>query len=476
MKSLSERTAQSAVEYLLLFASVSIVVFLALSPDSFVQTSLNESINKSLLEGTDIMAHCVCYDRETGDWCDPVCGDGCCYPGESCAQDCGGDAYHWQTFGWGECIPVCGNGERSRIVHCVDSDGNVVADHFCDASTNPTNTSGNTESCSNGPCNYYWREDGWGPCSAMCGPGTQEMTYECVRGYDGMVTYNSYCMDALGPPPDQTQACDLGQCCTCHYESACTDGSVPCCGMAGCDPMQHSEIQVCVPTGCINPAALQVQCTPHAECCEDEPGVCRESPCGWNERKYQRTCGDGSTSEVCKEDASCVLVCEGTDIVEHGALCPDDDWGLMTPDTFHTVDACTDGRKCEILCDTANNYYADGGTCVCQPPIFTEDDYVDTAKGAGGSKTYTSQLYDAELTFFVDVWSEDLIYDIRFYDESNNVIATYCCGPGWDSSDDIDTFSVTHVGYKVRVYVEEGGKKSSTSFGWSIQAQFNGCE
>ncbi len=477
----SNQRAQSAVEYMLMFASVSIVVFLALSPHHFFSKAVNKSINTSLLKGTEIMAECVCYERDSGEPCPSVCGNGCCEAGESgsCAADCPGETYSWSALGWGPCSPECGSGTRARVVHCTkNSDGTIVSDMYCTGVKPLT-----TQSCSGADCNYYWREAGYGQCSVLCGPGTQSMTYECVRGYDGMVTFPSYC-SALPAPPALSQACDLGQCCECSYVSACTDGSVPCCGVSGCGPLEHSEIQLCTPTGCIDPTHLQTQCTPHAGCCVDTPGECRVSPCGWNERKNKQTCGDGAVSDVCRVDNTCILTCTGTDIVEHGTLCADDDWGLMSSAPFHTVDACT-SAKCEILCDNGNNYYADGGICKCIPPTFDGGGYVGTAMGAGGNQTFTSPVYSQDVNWSVRVWTEDLNYQIEFFDDSGNLLVGYysaCCNPGGgcgcnDSDGNIDSYTAPlTTSRQVRVYVQEGGHASSSSFGYSITGQYLGCD
>ena len=45
---LKSRQAQNAVEYLLLFAVVVIVVFLALSPGKYISNSINEAIDLSV--------------------------------------------------------------------------------------------------------------------------------------------------------------------------------------------------------------------------------------------------------------------------------------------------------------------------------------------------------------------------------------------------------------------------------------------
>lgn len=463
--------AQSAVEYLLMFAAVTIVVFTAVSPHGFFTRAINQSMNISILDGTDHMAHCVCYDKSDGEPCTPICGNGCCEEGESgsCAVDCGGDTYHWQTYGWGPCVPVCGPGTRTQVVHCVkDSDGTIVSDSHCTGVKPLTE-----DSCSGEDCNYFWQEAGWGACSVVCGDGVQYMTYDCVRGFDGQVVFDSYC-SSLPDPAEQSQTCNLGQCCECDYQSVCADGSVPCCGQAGCSQFEHSEIELCTPTGCVNPGNLQTKCTPHAGCCIYSEDACRESPCAWNEKKYIETCGDGTIRDVCFEDNSCVLACKGTEIVEHGELCEDDNWGLTSQQSYHTVDECTGGSKCEILCDTDHNYYADGGLCVCNPPIFTESSYVDTAQAAGGSSSYTSSMYSQPVKFFVKVWTEDLIYTIRFYDADGTVLKSYS-GNDWDSDDAIDYFSVSYTAYKVYVYLKEGGNASSTSFGWFITGQFTGC-
>lgn len=47
---------------------------------------------------------------------------------------CMGDKsdYSWRSSAWGECTAVCGGGFQGRTVECVDANGNVVDDSFCE--------------------------------------------------------------------------------------------------------------------------------------------------------------------------------------------------------------------------------------------------------------------------------------------------------------------------------------------------------
>ncbi len=50
------------------------------------------------------------------------------------------DTYSWSTGAWGRCTSTCGfPGTQTRNVLCVNSNGVVVSDSFCDATTKPTN-------------------------------------------------------------------------------------------------------------------------------------------------------------------------------------------------------------------------------------------------------------------------------------------------------------------------------------------------
>lgn len=83
----NNREGQNAIEYLLVFAVVMVVLLSFLSPKEggFFRGKLDNALDLSM-KGVECIAASVCYE-EGG--CDP-CGDGCCQEGEevSCYQDC----------------------------------------------------------------------------------------------------------------------------------------------------------------------------------------------------------------------------------------------------------------------------------------------------------------------------------------------------------------------------------------------------
>ncbi|GEM_PF-2873332 len=87
MQRIGNKKGQNAIEYLLVFAVVMVVLLSFLSPreGGFFRSQLDNALDLSM-KGVECMAASVCYEHGG---CDP-CGDGCCEEGEevSCSQDC----------------------------------------------------------------------------------------------------------------------------------------------------------------------------------------------------------------------------------------------------------------------------------------------------------------------------------------------------------------------------------------------------
>jgi len=108
---------------------------------------------------------------------------------------------NWQVGPWSACTPNCATGDRTRVVTCENSSGQVVPDTYCDAGARPHDS----ESCAAaGVPACVWTTGAWGNCTPICGePATSYRTVECLDG-DGNVIADSYC---TATKPDADVAC-----------------------------------------------------------------------------------------------------------------------------------------------------------------------------------------------------------------------------------------------------------------------------
>ncbi|KAK3777711.1 hypothetical protein RRG08_021821 [Elysia crispata] len=146
---------------------------------------------------------CPSYKWSTGSWtqCKPSCGQGVrtrrvnCMKGrrhvakrhcstqlkpkttEICRnKDC--PSYEWSTGSWTQCKPSCGQGVKTRWVHCTTGKL-IVAEVNCLIQNKPKAT----ESCRNKDCPFaVWREKHWSECSSSCGRGVRTRSVICMTG------------------------------------------------------------------------------------------------------------------------------------------------------------------------------------------------------------------------------------------------------------------------------------------------------
>ncbi len=80
--------SQSMIEYLLVFAAVTVLILAMTGKDN----SFTQKINKALdtaVAGIETMANCACLEIDGN--CPETCGNGCCESGETyttCPDDC----------------------------------------------------------------------------------------------------------------------------------------------------------------------------------------------------------------------------------------------------------------------------------------------------------------------------------------------------------------------------------------------------
>ncbi|KRZ36996.1 A disintegrin and metalloproteinase with thrombospondin motifs gon-1, partial [Trichinella pseudospiralis] len=111
----------------------------------------------------------------------------------------------WKLSEWSPCSRTCMDGWRTRRVHCVDGNDQLLDSKYCADSHQshpPTH-----QPCNLGQC-PFWRRQQWGPCSVTCGSGVQQRAVECV--YKDEVVDTGYCRDIA--QPDRYRPCELIPC------------------------------------------------------------------------------------------------------------------------------------------------------------------------------------------------------------------------------------------------------------------------
>ena len=132
--------------------------------------------------------------------------------------------YSWQLTGSGGCSATCGGGTEQLTYQCEDGFGDVINNAQCGSLTQPAQTSTcNTQACPT----YSWQTSDWESCSVSCGSGSEMRTVTCQSSLGGTVS-DSYCM---GDAPATSQPCSSAACSAPTGTSYCT---CDCCEGDGC--------------------------------------------------------------------------------------------------------------------------------------------------------------------------------------------------------------------------------------------------
>eukprot|EP00898_Chlorokybus_atmophyticus_P007758 jgi/Chlat1/7984/Chrsp7S07743 len=123
----------------------------------------------------------------------------------------------WQTTSWSDCSVPCGYGNKTRVVRCVDADGQTLSVSECDDSTQPKTTI----SCRRHPCSTFHIASGaWGPCSAQCNGGVQRRQVFCADPR-GLRVSDAYCDAAAlndAREGETTQPCNEETCADYYWQ------------------------------------------------------------------------------------------------------------------------------------------------------------------------------------------------------------------------------------------------------------------
>ncbi len=305
-KLLSDKKAQQAVEYLVLFAvTVTAFVFL-MSPGGLVTSAIRKAVDRPF-----------CWiEEKLGGTCKAMCGNGTCETDGledcwSCPEDCG---------------------------YCVAFSGAFCGNGVCEITEKPTSNGfdgcwadcGVVQSCGDGKCdpseNCY---NCYADCPTCCGDG------KCT-GYE---TCDS-CPAECGSNCSATVYCGNGVCDK-PFENV-TTCNIDCpnfCGDGYCDTRWEDSTRC--PLDCPLPATCgNGTCDSPAETCGNCPGDC--SPC----------CGDGT----CDGQENC-LTC----FKDCGACNPK--CGNGSCDAGESCDGRGGTLKCALDCKSCNPGYCGNGVC-----------------------------------------------------------------------------------------------------------------
>nr|XP_033779969.1 ADAMTS-like protein 4 [Geotrypetes seraphini]XP_033779970.1 ADAMTS-like protein 4 [Geotrypetes seraphini] len=113
---------------------------------------------------------------------------------------------HWEfSVNWSSCSALCGQGQRTRNVRCVSSQGDMVSDRECNGRPRPSAS----EACDMGPCVKTWFHSDWSKmCSVECGVGIQRRSVVCLSSHASEVSGES----CAGVRPEDMRACDSKPC------------------------------------------------------------------------------------------------------------------------------------------------------------------------------------------------------------------------------------------------------------------------
>ncbi|XP_025899013.1 ADAMTS-like protein 4 [Nothoprocta perdicaria] len=131
---------------------------------------------------------------------------------------------------WSTCSVPCGQGQRSRAVRCVSTQGPMHSEAACPPPRPPAR-----QPCNMGPCARLWLHSDWSDtCPLVCGPGEQRRTVLCLAGPSPGA--------CEGPRPPATRPCHQMPCGHAHHWF--TGPWSPC--SAECGPGEQHRDVLCV--------------------------------------------------------------------------------------------------------------------------------------------------------------------------------------------------------------------------------------
>ncbi|XP_071963975.1 papilin-like isoform X2 [Antedon mediterranea] len=119
------------------------------------------------------------------------------------------DGVDWMMEEWSRCSEDCGDGVKSRSIHCMSQTGQLYPESFCFSNRKPIIT----RTCSRSPCEYKWMTTEWSKCTRPCGSGVKTRHVVCSQytpNGDWLIVENSYC-DAKSQPLDY-DSCNKKEC------------------------------------------------------------------------------------------------------------------------------------------------------------------------------------------------------------------------------------------------------------------------
>lgn len=361
-----------------------------------------------------------------------------------------------------------------------------------------------------------------------------------IRSWNANIkTLEDSVTDSYQDPLDEADPFDYDQDCECQDWS----GEAPNqCGVGGCGDFQVQLTRLCTPLGC-NPNDGQPleRCVSDSSCCNQwEQLDCShllgsiDHGCQNGDMVHQRLCNGGRDAQYfCEPNhGRCAAECIGVDESTPPPAKYTKGWceGAFDNVVGKNPVTYTDRGTCETGVDIEENQCVaeclgvslpEGRGCECSD-ILTEEIYNEQAdvQEQQTFNTNTITLFNPPTPITVDVFSENLNFDVKFYDVDGKVIDwTFCkrnsfipnnltleeevfvqereisgnaqyrlgnghlqgdCGPGplrvQTSSDRshgrIDHFTITHEASYVWVRVKERDTQSP-EFGWRITT--NNC-
>ncbi|XP_067307940.1 A disintegrin and metalloproteinase with thrombospondin motifs 15 [Pseudorasbora parva] len=110
-------------------------------------------------------------------------------------------SYKWVAADWNKCSVTCGNGVQSRLIQCLDSDGETAT--HCDGTQMPS-----TMRVCGDPC-PTWSIGEWSSCSKTCGKGYKRRPLRCIT-QTGLLLPRDHCSSKK--KPQELDFCNIRPC------------------------------------------------------------------------------------------------------------------------------------------------------------------------------------------------------------------------------------------------------------------------
>uniref|UniRef100_A0A3Q2SX69 ADAM metallopeptidase with thrombospondin type 1 motif 16 n=1 Tax=Fundulus heteroclitus TaxID=8078 RepID=A0A3Q2SX69_FUNHE len=118
----------------------------------------------------------------------------------------------WTAEEWGACSRICGGGEQTRRVQCVQKTSQTTVDTLPDSQC-PHSPPATRQACNTHSCPPVWTTGPWSQCSRKCGHGLKKRSVQCTSSNPGAQTHTLSDSECAGLQKPATQeSCFVKRC------------------------------------------------------------------------------------------------------------------------------------------------------------------------------------------------------------------------------------------------------------------------